>query len=831
VASHRTTALAAPVIATKMCLCVGFACLLIALIVPVAAQAATASTDVMFVFDTSGSMEPVLDEAKSEIEQVMTQLEGSLPNVNFGVAEVRDYGGSDYDASESDEPWRLDVPITSNTASVSEGIGDLFADGGGDGAEAYGRALWETDTNPNVGWRPGARHLIVLVADQVPHDPNVNEGIPAGFWVEPSPWDTGEELSGEWGIPGTQLREGEQLNFHSVLGQLASDGKPLEMVDYHDTQGDFIHYWESWARTAGGEAVEASESGDELATKLKQLVQAAACPTTATPSQPSPATPGTQPTALTPRFLHPGSAVVLTPTGSGFCKGQEPDLGGSIVSSLEEETPSKLAFRVPPTAANGLQLTSLAGGAGPAVAYGVDNFRYPWGFSIENRASNGSVGTYDGHIAVTQQDLDSVFKEIGGPGNEVYEFVKSEAESILAGGLCYGFGLLSDSLYNDAHGAGATLAYANSAGLSLSPGSVPYPLTESSSGSHALTHALLRAAASQLSPEARLSWHKGTSAASVEASLNSAFQKDQPALLVIKFEGGGHALLAFNYQKTGSGLNVDVVDPNLPWSASDPASDYDMMQVHVNADGSWSYSGTFVVGEPFGSPVGGSSGSLYVVPQPRSPGGLTLWYNSSAPALTQVNPAPGSAITAISYSNKAGHTIPDDVKPGEVIDDAVDDRLLIPTSHKLITITQSPSTTQGPTSITGRGFLDQIQTPGTTNETIETHTGGLSLPAAGAGDVLSVTSLSGGVQRTVTVTFKGNVHKPTIQLRPSGQVTLTSAGGTGTVKMQLFTYSHSAGGTRTRPETIRLHGHARIKRHTPKVKHRKHHPSPKRHKH
>ncbi len=87
-----------------------------------------------------------------------------------------------------------------------------MAHAGGDLPEAYGRALWETATNSLIGWRPGARHEIVLIADNVPHTPNVNEGIPSEFqFTEPfndgeEAWpDTGEELPGMWGIPGTTV--------------------------------------------------------------------------------------------------------------------------------------------------------------------------------------------------------------------------------------------------------------------------------------------------------------------------------------------------------------------------------------------------------------------------------------------------------------------------------------------------------------------------------------------------------------------------------------------------------------------------------------------------
>jgi hypothetical protein len=236
-----------------------------------ASGATPPQTDVMFVFDTSGSMSGALEEAKSEIQEVMSSISGSLPDVQFGLSEVRDYGGSGYDPETSDEPWRLDVPLTSNAPAVSEAIDGLYAEGGGDGPEAYGRALWETDTNPSVGWRPEASHVIVLVADNVPHDNNLDEGVPEDEWIEQAPWDTGEELPGTWGIPDTTWAPGDNLDFQSILQQLKRDGKPLEMVDYHDTSENYLPYWEYWASLSGGQAQEASTS--QLAEKLTTLAK------------------------------------------------------------------------------------------------------------------------------------------------------------------------------------------------------------------------------------------------------------------------------------------------------------------------------------------------------------------------------------------------------------------------------------------------------------------------------------------------------------------------------------------------------------------------------
>src|SRR4051794_1180327 len=161
------------------------------------ANAAPAHTDVMFVFDTTGSMSGALEESATEIQGAMAQISSSLPDVQFGLAEMRDYStviGSpeefEYSAGSTDQPWTLLAPISSNQAAVSEALKKMEAEGGGDGPESYGRALFETDTNPAVAWRAGARGVIVLVADNVPHDNELNEGIPSDVWYT-SPFNTG----------------------------------------------------------------------------------------------------------------------------------------------------------------------------------------------------------------------------------------------------------------------------------------------------------------------------------------------------------------------------------------------------------------------------------------------------------------------------------------------------------------------------------------------------------------------------------------------------------------------------------------------------------------
>ncbi len=793
------------------------------------AQATLAPTDVMFVFDTSGSMESALGEAKGEIQEVMSRLNGSIASAQFGLAEVKDTG----EEESGLYAWKLDQPLTSNTASVSEAISTLTAFGGGDSPEAYGRALYETDTNPSVGWRSGARHLIVLVADEVPHMPDVNEGLNEVFWLE-NPFSTGEELDAEAGISQTQWHPGVNIQFKEDLKRLVADEKPLETVDYHSTSTNYIHYWEYWAGLGGGSAVEASESGKELATRLIGLVEGAGiqCATSATPSEPSPGSNGL-PTALTPRFHQPGSRVTITASASNpFCPEDSVQLGESKDSAFEESTPTKRVFHVSPEASSGLGLAGPSGLRAPQVSYAVDDFRDPWGFSISNTAGNGGSGYYDANIPITRSDLEAVFTGLGGPKTAAYEEAEREAKGVLHGGLCYGFGLISWELYLDTHGNSLPLGWSSWSGSTLTTSQRAISIPEAESGSHALTHALLRAAVSQVSPEAEARATFAHSSAELASMLDSGFAKGQPVLLSPKWkEGGflgfwasteGHTLLAYNYQPAGDGgINVDVVDPNVPAKSSPQTAAYPQMQVHVHPDGSWNYAGSFIIAHPYSNAISGGSGTLEVAVNPRVPGGLNLAANVKH-GPNRVSPSNGATVTALSYGDAPGHGFPSDVESRAYSADVFAQRLLVPESHHVLTATiTGPAGSSA--NLTGSGFIDTA-TLGTGAHplTLNSSDGSLSVPLATSKTAFSVTRVSGGVQYTVNASFSGKVKRPTITVSPSGAVSVTTAGGNGFVSMSTGTYLPSGQRAVSGRSRTRLHGRARIHRHTPKVKVKRH---------
>jgi hypothetical protein len=233
-----------------------------------------AHTDVMFVFDTTGSMGSALTEAKKEIQASMSQLSTTLPDVRFGLAEVGDYGfvlnGLVGYGEGAGQAWTLKSPISPDQSVVTTQISGLSASGGGDSPEAYGRALLETATNPTVGWRSEARGIIVLVADDVPHDNELNEGIPQEFWVR-TPFDTGVDPG-----PDNTVGTADDIDWQAALQRLNAAGKPLEYVDY---QGDaaYIPYWQFWTGITGGSVIAIKEGEeDTLGGKLVEAVKSGA---------------------------------------------------------------------------------------------------------------------------------------------------------------------------------------------------------------------------------------------------------------------------------------------------------------------------------------------------------------------------------------------------------------------------------------------------------------------------------------------------------------------------------------------------------------------------
>ena len=209
--------------------------------------------DVVFAFDLTGSMGGVLDSAKAKAADMMASL-SAVPgaNFNFGVVSHMDYpgsyvstgtDGSVYDntyGDTGDYPYHLDQPVTTSTSTVSAAISALNLGYGADSPESYERVMFESYSDPGISWRSDAKKVVVHFGDDVPHDLNLNEGVPGMTGV----WNTGGD-PGRDGIMDTA----DDIDLQKVLAGMASNG--VTWIECHSYDSN-LDYWGYWAGLTGG---------------------------------------------------------------------------------------------------------------------------------------------------------------------------------------------------------------------------------------------------------------------------------------------------------------------------------------------------------------------------------------------------------------------------------------------------------------------------------------------------------------------------------------------------------------------------------------------------
>ncbi|HVP25412.1 MAG TPA: vWA domain-containing protein, partial [Methanomicrobiales archaeon] len=154
--------------------------------------------DVVFAFDTTGSMGQVLDAMKSQGIQVMNDIRGEIPDTRFGAASFMDYpygytsflGYTCKDGNNiipcvygdpGDYAFLKNMDLTSDISAISSSIKGIPKGSGGDWPEDYARVIYESR---NFSWRLDAKKIYVIFGDAPPH------AAPNGSTLQ-KPWDAG----------------------------------------------------------------------------------------------------------------------------------------------------------------------------------------------------------------------------------------------------------------------------------------------------------------------------------------------------------------------------------------------------------------------------------------------------------------------------------------------------------------------------------------------------------------------------------------------------------------------------------------------------------------
>jgi len=134
----------------------------------------SAKVDVFFLFDTTGSMGDLIESAKTEAANILSNISG-LGDVAFGVGHYEDFPVSPYGGS-SDTPFELVQDLTTDASAADAAINSLALGSGADGPESNLYALSEVAST--TSWRADSTRIVVWFGDCPGHDKDVEPAYP-----------------------------------------------------------------------------------------------------------------------------------------------------------------------------------------------------------------------------------------------------------------------------------------------------------------------------------------------------------------------------------------------------------------------------------------------------------------------------------------------------------------------------------------------------------------------------------------------------------------------------------------------------------------------------
>src|SRR5512136_149356 len=245
--------------------------------------------DVLFAFDATGSMGPVLDAMRNQGIQVMNDIRAVIEDTRFGALSFMDYpkhfdnyyGYSNTYGAEGDYDFLLDQGLTPDINAVSAAITRMNLGDGGDIPEDYGRAIYEARDLP---WRTDAKKILVVFGDAPPH------AAPGGKTLM-NPWSTGllftsTEMSAPYGgDPGRDMApSGHDIDYATQIQGAADDYISIVAVycPYNgvldDSHRDAENNFRYMAYKTGGPFVLINPNGDAslIADEIVSMIQAMA---------------------------------------------------------------------------------------------------------------------------------------------------------------------------------------------------------------------------------------------------------------------------------------------------------------------------------------------------------------------------------------------------------------------------------------------------------------------------------------------------------------------------------------------------------------------------
>jgi hypothetical protein len=241
--------------------------------------------DVVFALDVSFSMDEELDLVKAHVTNIIDALAAlSGVDLQVGVVSHVDYPGQ-YSAcgysgtygDDGDWAFLVEEPVTSDFAAVDAATQALTLGHGKDGPQNYARVMWESaQADSGIGYRDEAFKVLVFFLDNLPHDCDINQGVPGMSGT----YSTGVDPGRNEVVDGYLGAGGDDIDFqdHALADMITNNVRQITMFSGGDWNMD---YWEHWSGLTGGSAVQLSSSGEpppgtDLPTVIVEAVEEAA---------------------------------------------------------------------------------------------------------------------------------------------------------------------------------------------------------------------------------------------------------------------------------------------------------------------------------------------------------------------------------------------------------------------------------------------------------------------------------------------------------------------------------------------------------------------------
>ncbi|MBD2725797.1 VWA domain-containing protein [Nostoc sp. FACHB-892] len=126
---------------------------------------ASNNIEIVFSFDTTGSMYPCLTQVRRKIKNTVTRLIDEIPLIKIGIIAHGDY------CDEGSTYVTKIFNISGDVDAICDFVQNVEPTGGGDAPECYELVLHESQS---LSWSKSATKSLVLIGDDIPHPPAHN---------------------------------------------------------------------------------------------------------------------------------------------------------------------------------------------------------------------------------------------------------------------------------------------------------------------------------------------------------------------------------------------------------------------------------------------------------------------------------------------------------------------------------------------------------------------------------------------------------------------------------------------------------------------------------